>query len=44
MFHGKLQAGTLVSLLLYTLNLAMCFAFLSNVYGEFMQVSGLLDD
>ena len=24
--------------MLYTLNLAMCFAFLSNLYGEFMQV------
>lgn len=24
--------------MLYTLNLAMCFAFLANVYGEFMQV------
>lgn len=38
MFHEKIQPGTLVSLMLYTLNLAMCFAFLSNVYGEFMQV------
>lgn len=38
MFHEKIEAGTLVSLMLYTLNLAMCFAFLSNVYGEFMQV------
>ena len=38
MFHEKIQTGTLVSLMLYTLNLAMCFAFLSNVYGEFMQV------
>ena len=38
-FHEKIQAGTLISLMLYTLNLAMCFAFLSNVYGEFMQVS-----
>jgi hypothetical protein len=37
-FHEKIQPGTLISLMLYTLNLAMCFAFLSNVYGEFMQV------
>lgn len=26
--------------MLYTLNLAMCFAFLSNLYGEFMQAVG----
>ena len=37
-FHEKIQPGTLISLMLYTLNLAMCFAFLSNVYGELMQV------
>ena len=38
-FHGSINPGTLISLMLYTLNLAMCFAFLANVYGEFMQVS-----
>lgn len=38
MWHASIQAGTLISLMLYTLNLAMCFAFLANVYGEFMQV------
>ena len=37
-FHGGINPGTLISLMLYTLNLAMCFAFLANVYGEFMQV------
>ena len=37
-WHGSLQPGTLIALMLYTLNLAMCFAFLSNLYGEFMQV------
>ena len=37
-WHGSLQAGTLIALMLYTLNLAMGFAFLSNLYGEFMQV------
>lgn len=37
-FHGSIDPGTLISLMLYTLNLAMCFAFLANVYGEFMQV------
>ena len=37
-YHRKLNPGTLVSIMLYALNLAMCFAFLSNVYGEFMQV------
>ena len=37
-FHGSINPGTLISLMLYTLNLAMCFAFLANVYGEFMQV------
>lgn len=37
-FHGNINPGTLISLMLYTLNLAMCFAFLANVYGEFMQV------
>ena len=38
-YHLRLQAGTLISIMLYTLNLAMAFAFLSNLYGEFMQVS-----
>ena len=28
-----------VALMLYTLTLVMCFAFISNVYGEFMQVN-----
>ena len=37
-YHEKIAPGTLIALMLYTLNLAMCFAFLSNLYGEFMQV------
>ena len=37
-YHGEIAPGTLISLMLYTLNLAMSFAFLSNLYGEFMQV------
>ena len=37
-WHGEINPGTLISLMLYTLNLAMSFAFLSNLYGEFMQV------
>ena len=38
-YHGEIAPGTLISLMLYTLNLAMSFAFLSNLYGEFMQVT-----
>lgn len=38
-WNKEIDAGTLISLMLYTLNLAMSFAFLSNLYGEFMQVS-----
>lgn len=38
-YHSTIAPGTLIALMLYTLNLAMCFAFLSNLYGEFMQVS-----
>ena len=41
MWHEDIQAGTLISLMLYTLSLAMCFALLANVYGEFMQVRKL---
>ena len=37
-YHREIAPGTLISLMLYTLNLAMSFAFLSNLYGEFMQV------
>ena len=37
-YHSKIAPGTLIALMLYTLSLAMCFAFLSNLYGEFMQV------
>ncbi len=38
-WNREIDPGTLISLMLYTLNLAMSFAFLSNLYGEFMQVS-----
>jgi ABC-type multidrug transport system fused ATPase/permease subunit len=39
-YHSEIAPGTLISLMLYTLNLAMSFAFLSNLYGEFMQAVG----
>lgn len=39
-WHREIDPGTLISLMLYTLNLAMSFAFLSNLYGEFMQAVG----
>ena len=37
-YHSQIAPGTLIALMLYTLTLAMAFAFLSNLYGEFMQV------
>ena len=37
-YHEILAPGVLISLMLYTLNLAMSFGFLSSLYGEFMQV------
>ncbi len=43
-WHKEIDPGTLISLMLYTLNLAMSFAFLSNLYGEFMQVSTVSGD
>ena len=39
-YHRQLQPGTLIAIMLYALNLAMSFAFLSNLYGEFMQAVG----
>ncbi|XP_019857036.1 PREDICTED: ABC transporter B family member 25-like isoform X2 [Amphimedon queenslandica] len=39
-YHQKLSSGELTALMLYTLTLAMSFAFISNVYGEFMQAVG----
>ena len=38
MYTHQLTSGALTALMLYTLNLAMAFAFLSSLYGEFMQV------
>ena len=38
-YHEVIAPGTLIALMLYTLNLALSFAFLSNLYGEFMQAS-----
>ena len=37
-YHSELTAGALTSLMLYTLNLAMAFGFLSSLYGDFMKV------
>eukprot|EP00042_Codosiga_hollandica_P045316 m.458456 g.458456 ORF g.458456 m.458456 type:complete len:772 (-) comp56992_c0_seq3:126-2441(-) len=38
--NGSLSSGLLTSFLLYSLTLAMCFAFLSSLYGDFMQAVG----
>jgi len=38
-YHSELTAGSLTSLMLYTLNLAMAFGFLSSLYGDFMKVT-----
>ena len=38
--NGDLDTGLLTSFLLYALTLAMCFAFLSSLYGDFMQAVG----
>eukprot|EP01137_Pigoraptor_chileana_P000431 Opistho-2@36621 len=37
---GDMSAGKLTSFVLYTLTLAMAFAFISSLYGEFMQAIG----
>ncbi len=37
----KISTGLLASFLMYTLQVAMAFAFLSSVYGDFMQASPL---
>eukprot|EP00731_Ephydatia_muelleri_P022561 Em0015g144a len=39
-YHRELNPGTLTSLMIYTINLAMSFALLSNLYGEFAQALG----
>nr|APD26511.1 ATP-binding cassette transporter subfamily B member 10-like protein [Brachionus koreanus] len=36
----KISTGILASFLMYTLQVAMAFAFLSSVYGDFMQALG----
>lgn len=38
--NNDLDSGLLTSFLLYSLTLAMCFAFLSSLYGDFMQAVG----
>lgn len=38
--HGELNVGILTAFMLYTLNVAMAFAFLSSLYGDFMQAVG----
>lgn len=38
--EGALSAGLLTSFLLYTLSMAMAFAFLSALYGDFMAAVG----
>jgi len=37
---GNMTVGTLTSFMLYTLNVAMAFAFLSSLYGDFMKAVG----
>lgn len=39
-YENKISPGLLTSFLLYTLQVAMAFAFLSSLYGEFMQAVG----
>lgn len=38
--QGELQVGLLTAFMLYTLNVAMAFAFLSSLYGDFMKAVG----
>ena len=35
---GDMDVGKLTSFILYALNVAMAFAFLSSLYGDFMKV------
>jgi len=37
---GKMNVGELTSFILYALNVAMAFAFLSSLYGDFMKAVG----
>ena len=37
---GELTTGSLTSFMLYTLTVAMAFAFISSLYGDFMQALG----
>ncbi|EDV22201.1 uncharacterized protein TRIADDRAFT_29232 [Trichoplax adhaerens] len=38
--EGHLTAGLLTSFMLYALNVAMAFAFITSLYGDFMQAVG----
>ncbi|KXJ29192.1 ABC transporter B family member 25 [Exaiptasia diaphana] len=38
--QGELNVGILTAFMLYTLNVAMAFAFLSSLYGDFMKAVG----
>lgn len=40
-YDKKITTGLLASFLMYTLQVAMAFAFLSSLYGDFMQVSNI---
>lgn len=40
----KITTGILASFLMYTLQVAMAFAFLSALYGDFMQVTTRIDN
>jgi ABC-type multidrug transport system fused ATPase/permease subunit len=37
---GKITTGVLAAFLMYTLQVAMAFAFLTSIYGDFMQALG----
>lgn len=37
---GEMNVGELTSFILYALNVAMAFAFLSSLYGDFMKAAG----
>ena len=39
-YRGNLSTGLLTSFMLYTLTIAMAFAFLSSLYGNFMTAVG----
>ncbi|XP_071946637.1 uncharacterized protein [Antedon mediterranea] len=39
-YNGDITVGVLTAFMLYTLNVAMAFAFLSSLYGDFMKAVG----